>query len=189
MGNAGNVEVDGKGSSSWRSFDGCGGERIAATEQIERLSARHEDILKTLDIALSLTEDMQLAYAQASPQERRCFNQGFFERLEIDSERVAADQRVDPFEQLRHLADSWNLPATPALECQTRSGKDETSAPLARNGGLNVEALVPLQRFVPNGEIVVPVEAALDLAPQARKRRPSYGQIRVPRRDVPKKSP
>jgi hypothetical protein len=30
---------------------------------------------------------------------------------------------------------------------------------------------VPLQRFVPNGEIVVPVEAALDLAPQKGKRR------------------
>jgi hypothetical protein len=48
---------------------------------------------------------------------------------------------------------------------------------------------IPLQRFVPNGEIVIPVEAALDLAPQARKRHLSYKQIRVPRRDIPKKSP
>jgi hypothetical protein len=31
--------------------------------------------------------------------------------------------------------------------------------------------VVPLQRPVPNGEIVVPVEAALDLAPQKGKRR------------------
>ena len=43
---------------------------------------------------------------------------------------------------------------------------------------------IPLQRFVPNGEIIVPVEATLDLAPQAKKRRPSYKQIRVPRRDI-----
>lgn len=43
---------------------------------------------------------------------------------------------------------------------------------------------VPLQRFVPNGEIIVPVEAALDLAPQARKKPRTYGQIRVPRRDI-----
>lgn len=44
--------------------------------------------------------------------------------------------------------------------------------------------LIPLQRFVPSGEIIVPVEAALDLAPQAKKQRPSYKQIRVPRRDI-----
>jgi hypothetical protein len=30
---------------------------------------------------------------------------------------------------------------------------------------------VPLQGFVPNGEIIVPVEAALDLAPQKGKRK------------------
>jgi hypothetical protein len=30
---------------------------------------------------------------------------------------------------------------------------------------------VPLQRFVPNGEVIVAVEASLDLAPQARKQR------------------
>lgn len=34
-----------------------------------------------------------------------------------------------------------------------------------------LDIAVPLQRPVPNGEIVVPVEAALDLAPQKEKRR------------------
>jgi hypothetical protein len=48
---------------------------------------------------------------------------------------------------------------------------------------------VPLQRFVPNGEIIVPVEAALDLAPQARKRTHAYQPLRAPLEDVPKKSP
>jgi hypothetical protein len=53
-----------------------------------------------------------------------------------------------------------------------------------RVGDLDPIQAIPLQRFVPNGEIIVPVEASLDLAPQARKPRPSYKQIRVPRRDI-----
>jgi hypothetical protein len=40
-------------------------------------------------------------------------------------------------------------------------------APLGTVGACEI----PLQRFVPNGEIVVPVEAALNLAPQKGKRR------------------
>jgi hypothetical protein len=48
---------------------------------------------------------------------------------------------------------------------------------------------VPLQRFVPNGEIIVPVEAALDLAPQAENQDHAYRPLSVPRTDVPKKSP
>jgi hypothetical protein len=47
---------------------------------------------------------------------------------------------------------------------------------------------IPLQRFVPNGEIIVPVEAALDLAPQAEKQDHAYRPLSVPRTDVPKKS-
>jgi hypothetical protein len=46
---------------------------------------------------------------------------------------------------------------------------------------------VPLPRFAPSGVIIVPVEAALDFAPQARKPPSSYKQIRIPRRDIPKK--
>lgn len=53
-----------------------------------------------------------------------------------------------------------------------------------RHGPSWLVRAIPLQRFVPNGEIIVPVEAALDLAPQARKQRPSYKQIRIPRRDI-----
>lgn len=44
---------------------------------------------------------------------------------------------------------------------------------------------VPLPRSAPNGEIIVPVEAALDFAPQARKAPDVHGQVRVPRRDIP----
>jgi len=53
----------------------------------------------------------------------------------------------------------------------------------AEDPALSVKA-IPLPRFVPNGEIIVPVEAALDLAPQARKKPRTYGQIRIPRRDI-----
>lgn len=45
--------------------------------------------------------------------------------------------------------------------------------------------LIPLPRSAPSGEIIVPVEAALDFAPQARKGHDLHGQVRVPRRDIP----
>lgn len=40
-------------------------------------------MLDALDAALDLTEDMQTAYSHANPNERRLFNQAFFERIEI----------------------------------------------------------------------------------------------------------
>jgi hypothetical protein len=48
--------------------------------------------------------------------------------------------------------------------------KDLSDLGDAGDPALSVKA-IPLQRFVPNGEIIVPVEAALDFAPQAGKRR------------------
>jgi hypothetical protein len=105
-------------------------------------------------------------------------NQGRLERIEIDGERVVRDQETELFAQHQHLGRGWDETVyVPSQEPKTPSS-------LTRTGGLNIESLVPLQRFVPNGEIIVPVEAALDLAPQAKKRRPSYKQIRVPRRDL-----
>jgi hypothetical protein len=45
------------------------------------------------------------------------------------------------------------------------------------------------ERFGSNSDLIVPIEWAADLAPQAKKKPRSYEPIRVPRRDVPKKSP
>lgn len=47
---------------------------------------------------------------------------------------------------------------------------------------------IPLPRSAPNGEIIVPVEAALDFAPQARKRRHVYEPLRAPMEDTPEES-
>ena len=44
---------------------------------------------------------------------------------------------------------------------------------------------VPLPGSAPNGEIILPVEAALDFAPQARKRRHAYEPLRAPMEDIP----
>jgi hypothetical protein len=71
----------------------------------------------------------------------------------------------------------------PLTQTLTRERK---TPPLGRRFGSVSE--VPLQRFVPNGEIIVPVEAALDLAPQAGNQDHAYRPLSVPRTDVPKKS-
>jgi site-specific DNA recombinase len=118
-------------------------ERVAATKQIEQLSLKHDQVLKALDLALAMTDDIQAAYVQAGPQERRLLNQGLFERLEIDGERVVNDQDAEPFEQLRHLAEGWDE------SIYVPRPKAKTPASVARNRGLNVESLVPLRGFEP----------------------------------------
>ncbi|MGB7588304.1 MAG: recombinase family protein [Solirubrobacterales bacterium] len=136
-------------------------ERVGAIKRIEQLSFKHEQVLNALDTALALTDDVQRAYCQAGPQERRLFNQTFFERLEIDEEEVAGQQLAEPFACLNNLA----LPAeTPALAGWSRSDKKqhegaatapelalvaETSGPLPGTGGSNVSSLVPLRGFEP----------------------------------------
>jgi hypothetical protein len=47
-------------------------ERVAAEKRIESLSVEHDQVLKTLDLALAMTEDIQAAYVQAEPQEAAC---------------------------------------------------------------------------------------------------------------------
>jgi hypothetical protein len=59
------------------------------------------------------------------------------------------------------------------------------SDPAERHKGYR---LIPLPRSAPNGEIIVPVEAALDFAPQARKRRHVYEPLRAPLEDDAKES-
>ncbi len=118
-------------------------ERVAAEKHIDSLSVEHDQVLKALDLALAMTDDIQAAYVQAGPQERRLLNQGLFERLEIDGERVVDDQDAEPFDQLRHLAQGWNQ------TIYVPGSKAKTPASVARNRGLNVESLVPLRGFEP----------------------------------------
>jgi site-specific DNA recombinase len=118
-------------------------ERIAANKRIENLDVEYDRVQKALDLALALTDDIQRAYAQAGPQERRLLNQGLFERLEIDSEEVVADQLAEPFAQLASLGQNWNGPDVEA------NSQAKTPGSLARTGGLNVESLVPLRGFEP----------------------------------------
>jgi hypothetical protein len=83
----------------------------------------------------------------------------------IDAEEVVRDQEAEPFSQLVKLGRGWSQTAA------AFSLKAKTPDPLSRVGSLNIEALVPLLRPGANGGIVFPVEAALNFAPQARKRR------------------
>jgi hypothetical protein len=67
---------------------------------VARLDVKHETLLETLDVALSLTENIRAAYCVADPTERRLFNQAFFERLEVDSEEISGHQLAEPYAQL-----------------------------------------------------------------------------------------
>jgi hypothetical protein len=106
---------------------------------MEDADVAHDDGLKALGLALSLTEDVQRTYRLASPQERRLLNQGLFERIEIDRESVVDDQLAEPFEQLLNLGRNWN----------SGSAEEKTSGPFAKAGGLNIGSLVPLRGFEP----------------------------------------
>jgi site-specific DNA recombinase len=122
-------------------------ERIGATKTIEQLSFKHEQVLEALDDALALTDDIQRAYIQAAPQERRLLNQAFFERLEIDAEDVSGDVKAEPFADLAHL--DWGQDKT----CKGGTGisegavkapcKAKTPGPLSGAEGSYVEGLVP----------------------------------------------
>ncbi len=116
-------------------------ERVGAEKRIDSLSVDHEQAMQALDLALALTDDVQAAYLQAGPQERRLLNQGLSERFEIKDEGVAHDQQAEPFSQLLQLGKSWNGSEAAA--------KAKTPASVGRDGGLNVESLVPLRGFEP----------------------------------------
>ncbi len=75
-------------------------EREAAEAIIARLSVRFDDIEETLDLALDLTDDIQAAYAKASPTVRRLFNQAIFEWIKVSSEEVSEVSLTEPFRDL-----------------------------------------------------------------------------------------
>ncbi len=133
-------------------------ERTGATKRIEQLSLKHEQVTETLDVALDLTKNIQRAYYQADPQERRLFNQAFFEWLKIEDEEVVAEQLAEPFEQLSTVASEAQDSAMAGWDW---SGEEraaglpelaltaETPGPIPRTGGSHVSSLVPLRGFEP----------------------------------------
>ena len=47
-------------------------ERVAAEQRIDGLSIEHEQVLKALDLALAMTDNIQAAYIQAGPRNAAC---------------------------------------------------------------------------------------------------------------------
>jgi hypothetical protein len=74
--------------------------QIAAEKMIKELTVDCEKPLAALDVALALTKDIQAAYRQANPTQRRLFNQAFFERLEVDGVEISDYKLTKPFAQL-----------------------------------------------------------------------------------------
>jgi site-specific DNA recombinase len=143
-------------------------ERDGVEQRIKQLGVKHDRVLGALDVALDLMGDMQLAYRQAGPNERRLLNQAFFERIEIAEEEVVGSQIAEPFAGLKgitqqeaaereaakaHLAASWDLETelekTRFAEPFDGSWEAETLGLFSETEGSNVEALVRLRGVEP----------------------------------------
>ena len=111
---------------------------------------------------------MQTAYRQAGPNERRLFNQAFFERLEISEEEVVGSDLAEPFDRLREperqaktetervkaeLAAAWNWESenrgSGSAEPFAGTVEAETPGPFSGAEGSNVETLVRLRGVEP----------------------------------------
>ena len=132
-------------------------ERVGATKRIEQLSLKHEQVLDSLDLALGMTDDIQRAYWQAGPQERRLFNQAFFERLEIDNEEVVGERLAEPFRQVSLVAPEaahsdladWDWSGRGQLGTPKPAQAAKIPDSFARTGDSHVASLVPLRGFEP----------------------------------------
>jgi site-specific DNA recombinase len=100
-------------------------ERQAAEAIIERLSLQFDDIEKTLDLALGLTDDIQAAYMKALPTVRRLFNQAFFEWIKVRAEDVTDVALAEPFRDL--LADDLLDELAPVEDEKTTTPADRDS--------------------------------------------------------------
>jgi site-specific DNA recombinase len=143
-------------------------ERIAAEATIARLGRDFESAEKNLDLALGLTDELQQTYERADDEQRRLFNQGIFERIEIDRERVDSATLASPFAEVlagdREVAgdlsalldpndDAWAAPnkeaAEPALVGAAGPGKAKNPGLFPKDLGSNLQSLVPLPGFEP----------------------------------------
>jgi site-specific DNA recombinase len=145
-------------------------ERDGATQLIETLNVRHDKVLRALDVALALADRIQTAYCQAGPQERRLFNQAFFERLEVDAEEITGHTLAEPFARLceaeppveDQTPDLEGLAAWDWTQDEARNGVSvgpcsgssrarnaRTPGPLSGARGSNVGSLVRLRGLEP----------------------------------------
>lgn len=135
-----------------RELEGAQG-RLGATEQA------FVDIQTTLDKALDLAQDCQVAYRLAGPKLRRLFNQAFFEKLLLDDEGNVASVLAEPFGSL--LGEELAAEAEAHLAVASRSVQDgeaeeagltitETGAAVPdRDGGGHARAGVNVMHLVP----------------------------------------
>ena len=140
-------------------------ERATAEKLIKELDIQHQRVLRALDVALAMTDRIQAAYCQADRQERRLFNQAFFERLEIDNEKVANHVLADPFAQMWPTGPTAKSAASTDLASRKptsrervrgtvcaelpRSRKARTPSLLFQAGGSNVASLVDIAGLEP----------------------------------------
>ena len=75
-------------------------ERAAAEQTVAALSANFDRLLKNLDIALELADNVGKAYAHAGPSTRRLLNQALFDQILIRDEEVVGVALAEPFKQL-----------------------------------------------------------------------------------------
>jgi len=102
-------------------------------------------------------------YLQADSRERRLLNQAFFERIEIDSEKVSGCELAAPFAQL--VASGPAAPAQRATAAGSRPGsargngarKAKTPNPSSKVGGLDVELMVEAAGIEP-ASAAAPIE-------------------------------
>ena len=140
-------------------------ERIAAQQRQEELQVDHGQTLKTLDTALSLTDEIQTAYILAKPTTRRIFNQAIYDRILIDRETIASTEHATPFAEIHALEQelppdaptgpraapdaagsqlgAWTLNSQgPARRARTGHGTKRTPTAITSRGGSNVECMV-----------------------------------------------
>ena len=141
-------------------------EQAAAKRRLRELSIDHERVLEALDAALTMTTDIQTAYIQAGPQERRLLNQAFFKGLDISEEEIVGYELAEPFASLQglkramqakdagldHLGTGWKKsPPRPRQPVAGRceAGSAITPGPSSRAEGYHVETLVRLRGVEP----------------------------------------
>ena len=140
-------------------------EHVAATKMIAKLSVDHDRLSDAVEVALSMTKDIQAAYRQASPTQRRLFNQAFFERLEVDDLEIVGHELSEPYAQLlAHdlIEDAWSETSTdeapeaasePDIRVPAGVGtgphepKNAITDGLSKVAGYHVESMVELARL------------------------------------------
>jgi site-specific DNA recombinase len=127
-------------------------ERVAADTLLRRYEIKQDTILETLNVALSLTKNIQAAYLQADSTERRLLNQAFFKRIEIDSEEVSDFELAAPFAQLAApgLVEALEGGAAASGGARGNGARNaKTPSPSSKVGGLDVTLMVELGGFEP----------------------------------------